>query len=83
MKMNNSTDRFYLDADSDGDFVIKDRENKLVILRNFEDAVYMLNTLQEQNEMMRDYILINPKIDDKSFHHFGDRKTMRYGANPK
>ena len=37
--------RFYLDKDLDGDIVIKDRENDLVIIASLKDALYMLNKL--------------------------------------
>ena len=60
-------DRFYLDTDDDGDFVIKDRQNDLVIIKSMKDAAYMLNKIDKDYENLR-YLIINAeKRDDGGF----------------
>ena len=60
-------DRFYLDTDTDGDFVIKDRQNDLVVIRSMKDATYMLNKIDKDYENLR-YLIINAeKRDDGGF----------------
>lgn len=83
--------RFYLDKDVDGDIVIKDRANDLVTIVSLKDALYMLNKLVEENDVLRHHIFFNQKNDDGGFHVWqtpplkpGQRITTRtYGSEPK
>ena len=83
--------RFYLDKDLDGDIVIKDRENDLVIIASLRDALYMLNKLVEENYTLKHHIFFNQKDDNGGFHVWqapplkpGQRITTRtYGSEPK
>lgn len=83
--------RFYLDKDLDGDIVIKDRENDLVTIASLKDALYMLNKLVSENDVLKHHILFNQKDDNGGFHVWqtpplkpGQRITTRtYGSEPK
>lgn len=83
--------RFYLDKDIDGDVVIKDRENDLVVIASLTDALYMLNKLVNENDILKHHILYNQKDDNGGFHVWqtpplkpGQRITTRtYGSEPK
>ena len=83
--------RFYLDKDIDGDVVIKDRENDLVVIASLRDALYMLNKLVEENDTLKHHIFFNQKNDDGGFYVWqvpplkpGQRtKTRTYGSEPK
>ena len=83
--------RFYLDKDLDGDIVIKDRENDLVTIASLKDALYMLNKLVNENDVLKHHILFNQKDDDGGFHVWqtpplkpGQRIITRtYGSEPK
>ena len=83
--------RFYLDKDIDGDVVIKDRENDLVVIASLRDALYMLNKLVEENDTLKHHIFFNQKDDDGGFHVWqvpplkpGQRIiTKTYGSEPK
>ena len=83
--------RFYLDKDLDGDIVIKDRENDLVIIASLKDALYMLNKLVNENDILKYHILHNQKDDNGGFHVWqtpplkpGQHITTRtYGSEPK
>ena len=83
--------RFYLDKDLDGDIVMKDRENDLVIIASLKDALYMLNKLVNENDILKHHILYNQKDDNGGFHVWqtpplkpGQRITTRtYGSEPK
>ena len=83
--------RFYLDKDLDGDIVIKDRENDLVTIASLKDALYMLNKLVNENDVLKHHILFNQKDDNGGFHVWqtpplkpGQRITTRtYGSEPK
>lgn len=85
------TKRFYLGQDADGDIVIKDRENDLVTIVSLRDALYMLNKLVEENDLLRHHIFFNQKNDDGGFSVWevpplksGQRITTRtYGSEPK
>lgn len=84
-------ERFYLDTDADGDFIIKDRENDLVIIASLRDALYMLNKMVNENDILKHHILFNQKDDNGGFHVWqtpplkpGQRITTRtYGSEPK
>lgn len=84
-------DRFYLDTDDDGDFVIKDRQNDLVIIKSMKDAAYMLNKIDKDYENLR-YLIINAeKRDDGGFQvwetppikHGMKISTWTSGCEPK
>lgn len=82
--------RFYLDNDVDGNIVIKDRENDLVVIANLRDALYMLNKLVNENDILKHHIF-NLKDDNGGVHIWqtpplkpGQRITTRtYGSEPK
>lgn len=82
--------RFYLDKDLDGDIVIKDRENDLVVIASLTDALYMLNKLVNENDILK-YHIFNQKDDNGGFNVWqtpplkpGQRITTRtYGSEPK
>ncbi|WP_297828516.1 hypothetical protein [uncultured Methanobrevibacter sp.] len=84
-------ERFYLDKDADGDVIIKDRENDLVMIASLRDALYMLNKLVEENDLLKHHIFFNQKNDDGGFHVWevppikrGQRITINtYGSEPK
>ena len=83
--------RFYLDKDVDGDVVIKDRENDLVTIVSLRDALYVLNKLVNENDILKHHILFNQKDDNGGFHVWqtpplkpGQRITTKtYGSEPK
>lgn len=83
-------ERFYLDKDIDGDIIIKDRENDLVVIASLIDALYMLNKLVNENDILRHHIF-NQKDDNGGFNVWqtpplksGQRITTRtYGSEPK
>ena len=83
--------RFYLGKDIDGDIVIRDRTNDLVEIKSLPDAVYMLNKLVNENDILKHHILYNQKDDNGGFHVWqtpplkpGQRITTRtYGSEPK
>lgn len=83
--------RFYLDKDADGDVVIKDRENDLVTIVNLRDALYMLNKLVNENDILKHHILFNQKDDNGGIQVWqtpplkpGQRITTKtYGSEPK
>lgn len=83
--------RFYLDNDVDGNIVIKDRENDLVVIANLRDALYMLNKLVNENDILKHHVLFNQKDDNGGFHVLptpplkpGQRViTKTYGSAPK
>ena len=83
--------RFYLDKDLDGDIVIKDRENDLVTIASLKDALYMLNKLVNENDVLKHHILFNQKDDNGGFRVWqtpplkpGQRIiTKTYGSEPK
>ena len=83
--------RFYLDKDLDGDFIIKDRTNDLVEIKSLQDAVYMLNKLDNEYDDLKRIFIHNYPFDDGGFHVWqvpplkpGQRITTRtYGSEPK
>lgn len=88
----NGIQRFYLDKDADGDFIIKDKTNDLVEIKNLQDAVYMLNKLvNEYDDLKRIFIHNYPFNDDGRVQVWqvppikpGESITTRtYGSEPK
>ena len=83
--------RFYLDKDADGDFIIKDRANDLVEIKNLQDAVYMLNKLDNEYDNLKHIFIHNYPFDDGRIQVWqapplkpGQRITTRtYGSEPK
>lgn len=83
--------RFYLDKDADGDFIIKDRTNDLVEIKNLSDAVYMLNKLDNEYDDLKHIFIHNYPFDDGRIQVWqapplkpGQRVTTRtYGSEPK
>ena len=83
--------RFYLDTDVDGDFIIKDRTNDLVEIKNLQDAVYMLNKLDTEYDDLKRIFIHNYPFDDGRINVWqvppikpGQRtKTRTYGSEPK
>ena len=82
--------RFYLDKDIDGDFIIKDRTNDLVEIKNLPDAVYMLNKLDTEYDDLKRIFIHNYPFDDGRIQVCvpplkpGQRtKTRIYGSEPK
>ena len=83
--------RFYLDKDADGDFIIKDRTNDLVEIKSLQDAVYMLNKLDDEYDNLKHIFIHNYPFDDGRIHVWqvpplkpGQRITTRtYGSEPK
>ena len=83
--------RFYLDKDADDDFIIKDRTNDLVEIKNLQDAVYMLNKLDNEYDDLKRIFIHNYPFDDGRIQVWqtpplkpGQRITTRtYGSEPK
>ena len=83
--------RFYLDKDIDGDFIIKDRTNDLVEIKNLQDAVYMLNKLDNEYDDLKRIFIHNYPFDDGRIRVWetpplkpGQRITTRtYGSELK
>lgn len=83
--------RFYLDKDADGDFIIKDRTNDLVEIKSLQDAVYMLNKLDDEYDNLKHIFIHNYPFDDGRIQVWevpplkpGQRITTRtYGSEPK
>lgn len=83
--------RFYLGPDADGDFIIKDRTNDLVEIKNLQDAVYMLNKLNAEYDNLKHIFIHNYPFDDGRIQVWkapplkpGQRITTRtYGSEPK
>ena len=83
--------RFYLDKDADGDFIIKDRTNDLVEIKNLQDAVYMLNKLDNEYDDLKHIFIHNYPFDDGRIQIWqapplkpGQRIiTKTYGSEPK
>ena len=83
--------RFYLDKDADGDIIIKDRTNDFVEIKNLQDAVYMLNKLDNEYDDLKRIFIHNYPFDDGGFQVWqtpplkpGQRITTKtYGSEPK
>ena len=83
--------RFYLSKDTDGDFIIKDRTNDLVEIRNLQDATYMLNKLDNEYDDLKRIFIHNYPFDDGRINVWeapplkpGQRITTKtYGSEPK
>ena len=83
--------RFYLDKDADDDFIIKDRTNDLVEIKNLQDAVYMLNKLDNEYDDLKRIFIHNYPFDDGRIQVWqvpplkpGQRITTKtYGSEPK
>ena len=43
--------RFYIARDKELNMIIKDRQNELIEISNLEDANYMLNKLQDEQQV--------------------------------
>lgn len=80
--------RFYLDTTTDGDFVIKDRENDLIIITSLKDATYMLNKLVDENTVLKHHLLFVQKDDNDGLRVWqtpplSSHQRITYGSEPK
>lgn len=80
--------RFYLDTTTGGDFVIKDRENDLIIITSLKDATYMLNKLVDENTVLKHHLLFVQKDDNNGLRAWqtpplNSHQRITYGSEPK
>ena len=80
----NMQKRFYMESDSDGNQIIKDQTNDLIVIRDLQDATYMLNKLSEEYDFLT-HALIDASKDNVGTWRTVDKpyKKLIYGCDPK